>query len=235
MLRLYSVFLGIAALTACASDSAGGLGPSDPRNLEGIDVDTLTRVNAEGDYYCRSGVTGTFENIIVPEGATCTVASATMKGNFLAKDGARLYVLEVAIKGNIEGAEAAVVHVRGGRIEGNIQAQEGSSEGEGIRVSGGTVLTQGNITIKKMRTGTITITDTYLVKGNIQVQENTVGDAIQITGNRVAQNLEVFVNDGNGAKVVTGNRVSQKLSCKDNQGPFTGTPNQAGDVEGQCA
>ncbi|MDZ7632722.1 MAG: hypothetical protein U5K74_15640 [Gemmatimonadaceae bacterium] len=42
------------------------------------------------------------------------------------------------------------------------------------------------------------------------------------------------MNNGAGAKAVTRNRVGQKLSCKENTGPFTGSPNTAGDVEGQC-
>lgn len=196
----------------------------------------VVRIRADEDYYCRGTVTGSFENVYVPEGATCTITGAVVKGNILAKDRARLYVHETTTGGNIDGVEAAIVHVRGGSLEGSIQAQDGRSTGTvGVRVYGGTVLSQGNITIKKMNTGSISITDAILRKGNIQVQENTVGTRLEILRNTVAQNLEVFVNTGAGAKVVTGNRVGQKLTCKDNRAPFTGAPNTAGDYEGQCA
>ncbi len=94
--------------------------------------------------------------------------------------------------------------------------------------------TQGNITIQKMNTGTISIVDARLLKGNIQVQENSTATRLEVLRNQVAQNLEVFVNRGAGAKFVQTNTVSQKLSCKENTGPFTGRPNVAGDVEGQC-
>ena len=195
-----------------------------------------TRINADEDFYCSGTFTGTFENVYVREGATCTLTGATVKGNILAKDRARLFVLETTTGGNIDGVEAAILQVRGGRLEGSIQAQDGQSAGEvGFRVYGGTVLSQGNITVQKMNTGTISITDAVLVKGNIQVQENRTGTRLELLRNRVAQNLEVFVNSGSSAKEVAGNTVSQKLSCKDNSLPFIGRPNSAGDVEGQCS
>jgi hypothetical protein len=125
--------------------------------------------------------------------------------------------------------------VRAGRVDGSIQVQDGNSPWVvGVRIYGGTILTQGNITVKKMTTGTISITDAVLQKGNIQVQENTTGTMLEILRNRVAQNLQVFVNAGGASKTVRGNTVGSTLSCKDNQLPFVGRPNVAGDVEGQC-
>jgi hypothetical protein len=96
------------------------------------------------------------------------------------------------------------------------------------------MLTQGNITVEKMNTGIISITDVVLANGNIEVKENTVGTSLELLRNRIAQNVEVSVNRGVGAKSVVGNTVTQKLTCKENRGPFTGAPNMAGEVEGQC-
>lgn len=198
-------------------------------------VTTAVRVTTDEDYDCRGSVTGTFKNIFVPEGATCTVSNATVSGNILARDRSRLFVHETRTDGNIDGVEAAVVQVRGGTLGGSIQVQDGQSPSAvGVRIYGGTVLTQGNITIQKMNTGTISIVDARLLKGNIQVQENSTATRLEVLRNQVAQNLEVFVNRGAGAKFVQTNTVSQKLSCKENTGPFTGRPNVAGDVEGQC-
>jgi hypothetical protein len=211
---------------ARATAAAGG---------EAASVSAARFVSTDEDFDCRGTVTGAFKNVFVRPGDSCTLTGATVSGNILAQDRARLFVYETTTGGNIDGVEAAVLHVRGGRLEGSIQAQDGQSAGlTGIRIYGGTVLSQGNITIQKMNTGTIAITDAVLVKGNIQVQENSTDTALKLLRNRVAQNLEVFVNAGAGAKSVTGNTVSQKLSCKDNTGPFIGGPNSAGDVEGQC-
>jgi hypothetical protein len=180
-------------------------------------------------------VTGRFANVYARAGQRCTLTGAIVTGNIVAEPRARLFVYETTTAGNIEGVAPAQLHVRGGRLDGSIQAQDGVSRAEvGVRIYGGTVLSQGNISIQKMNTGTISITDAVLTKGNIQVQENTVGSALELLRNRVAQNLEVVVNRGTGAKSVVGNDVSQTLTCKDNTGRFTGGPNRAGDVEGQC-
>jgi len=192
-------------------------------------------VRASGDFYCTRSVSGSFENVIVPEGRTCTITRSTVSGNILAKDGARLYVFETTTQGNIDGVEADLVHVRAGSLGGSIQVQDGDNRSlVGVKIYGGTVLTQGNITIQKMNTGTISITDAVLRKGNIQVQDNRTATRLEILRNRVAQNLQVFVNTGTTTKVVRGNTVGSTLSCKDNQLPFIGRPNVAGDVEGQC-
>jgi hypothetical protein len=219
-----------ASTPAGATTAPGGTGPA------GTTSSTPARViTTDEDFDCVGTVTGTFQNVFVPAGQSCTLTNARVRGNILARENARLFVFETVTAGNIDGVEARQLHVRGGRLEGSIQAQDGASAGEvGIRISGGTVLTQGNITIQKMRTGTIEITGARLLKGNIQVQENTVGTALTLTGNEVAQNVEVFVNSGVGAKTVRNNTVQQKLSCKENTRPFTGRPNVAGDVEGQC-
>ncbi len=237
------IFASALILAACGdSTTAPSASLSDARDastaLAGADASPAAAVrvvNTDEDFDCRGTVTGTFKNVFVRPGDSCTLTSAVVSGNILAQDRARLFVYETTTGGNIDGVEAAVLHVRAGRLEGSIQAQDGQSAGlTGIRIYGGTILSQGNITIKKMNTGTIAITDAVLVKGNIQLQENTVGSALTVQRNRVAQNLEVFVNDGAGAKAVTRNTVSQKLSCKENTGPFIGGPNSAGDVEGQC-
>jgi hypothetical protein len=79
-----------------------------------------------------------------------------MNGNVLARESSRLYVSNTRVAGNIDGVEARVVQVKGGSLEGSIQIAHGSSAGElGAAVYGGTVLTQGNIQIIKMNTGSI--------------------------------------------------------------------------------
>lgn len=187
------------------------------------------------NFECDGRYTGSFDNVFVPEGATCAIEQSRVSGSILARDGSRLFVVGTTVDGNIDGNEAAVVQVSGGRLGGNIQVQDGSSPGElGVSVSGGTVLTQGNIQVQKMRTAGIRIDGAVLEKGNIQVQENVVDRALEVTGNRVAQNVQVFVNSGAGSKSITGNTVGQTLECKENREPFTGGPNRAGEAKEQC-
>lgn len=231
--------LALVLLAACDAAPTSNSAPGDAAALAasegGAGGVTASRIRASGDYYCTSSVTGSFENVIVLEGRTCTLTNATVSGNILAKDASRLFVHETTTQGNIDGVEANVVQVRAGRVDGSIQVQDGNAPSAvGVRIYGGTVLTQGNITVQKMTTGVISITDAVLRKGNIQVQENTARTRLEILRNRVAQNLQVFVNAGSAPKTVRGNTVGSTLSCKDNALPFTGRPNVAGDVEGQC-
>lgn len=194
-----------------------------------------TRVQATGNYDCRGIVTGTFEHVLVRRGQSCTLTNAAVSGNIQAEFGARLSVYETTTRGNIEAKEALQLHVRGGRVGGNIEAAEGASVGQvGVRIFGGTVLTNGSIKIEKMNTGIISITDAVLSNGKIEVQDNIIGTGLEVLRNTVAQDVEVSVNRGLGAKSVVGNTVSQKLTCTENRGPFTGAPNMAREVEGQC-
>jgi hypothetical protein len=227
------VFLSLAVLAAGCSDDSRT--PTDPAgsNTSGTAIDR--QAGTDENFDCIGTASGTFANVFVPAGRTCHLQRSTVSGNVLARESSRLFVSDTRVQGNIDGVEARVVQVRGGSLGGSIQIQEGSSPGElGAAVYGGTVLSQGNITIQKMNTGTIRIADVLLRKGNIQVQENAVGSGLEIVRNRVAQNLQVFVNRGAGAKIVRGNTVGQTLECKENRAPFTGGPNRAGEAKEQC-
>lgn len=139
------------------------------------------------------------------------------------------------VKGNIDGDEAVLVHVRGGTVGGSIQIKEANNTSVvGASITGGTVLSKGNIQIEKMHTGGTVITDVVLTKGNIKVEENTTRSRFEIVRNRVGQNVQVFKNRGSNAKFVRNNRIGQIVQCRENQRPFTGGPNQAGDSQDQC-
>lgn len=195
-----------------------------------------TNASSSGDDRCTGVVAGgTYENIKVEEGSTCTLRGVTVSGNVVALKNARLIVEDSRVEGNIQGENAAVVHVRGGLLGGSLQIHEGVSNGElGVSITGGTVLTQGNIQVTKMRTDRILIADAVLEKGNLQVEENAVTGSLEVARNRVAQNLEVRKHQGGAAKLVRDNTVGQKLSCKENASPFVGGPNAAAEAEGQC-
>lgn len=85
-----------------------------------------------------------------------------------------------------------------------------------------------------MNTGGILIADVVLRKGNIKVEENTTRSRFEIVRNRVAQNVQVFKNLGTNSKFVRNNTIGQIMQCKQNQSPFVGGPNKAGDAEDQC-
>lgn len=216
-------FFALAAL-ACADPT----NPADNANaLAGVG-------NPSSSAYSCAGVVagGTYENIKVPRGSTCTLQNVTVKGNVVALQDARLFVYDSRVDGNIQGENAAVVHVNDTRIGGSLQIHEGSSPGEtGVSITGGTVLTQGSIQVTKMRTGRILIADAVLEKGNLQVEDNAVTESLEVLRNRVGQNLEVRKHFTNSSKLVSDNTVMQKLECKENDAPFVESNNSAGDRE----
>ena len=189
----------------------------------------------DGDTPCIGALSGTFDNVTVPFGASCTLQHSTIRGNLRALEDAQLYVLGTLVHGNIQGDRARVVQVVGGQVDGDIQILAGTSPGAlGAAVTGGTVVTFGNIQIQQMRTGRILISDAHVNTGNIQVTENVVGDRLEILRNFSGANLQVFGNSGAGPKTVAGNTVALSLQCQGNDPPFTGQANTARAAEGQC-
>jgi hypothetical protein len=226
------IVLGLAFAVACdnAQQPSAGDGPADnPSDAPAAPI------NTDENFNCRGTVRGTFANVFVPAGATCYLQRSTVNGNVLARENSRLFVSDTRVAGNIDGVEARVVQVKGGSLGGSIQIADGSSPGAvGAAVYGGTVLTQGNIQVIKMNTGTIRIADVVLRKGNIKIEENATGSGLEVVRNQVAQNIQVNKNRGSGRKAVRGNRVFQIVQCKENASPFVGGPNAAAEAEGQC-
>ena len=141
--------------------------PTDNADSNGPTTAEGGQAGVDENFNCVGAASGSFANVFVPAGRTCHLSRSTVSGNVLAREGSRLFVSDTRVQGNIDGVEARVVQVRGGSLGGSIQIQEGSSAGEvGASVTGGTVLSQGNITIQKMTTGTIRIAD---VVGDISV------------------------------------------------------------------
>ena len=222
--------LGLAALLAACGDAP----PTSPR-ADALDLGGPRRALAvDENYDCTGTVSGSFTNVFVPAGQTCTLQNATVSGSILAREGARLFVSGTRVDGNIDGVEARVVQVRGGTVGGSIQIADGQSPAALGAAVLGTRLTQGNITVLKMRTGSIRIEDAILEQGNIQLDENSVATALAIVRNTVAQNVQVFKTEGAGSKAVRNNRIGQIVQCKENALPFIGGPNLAGDRQDQC-
>ena len=210
-------------------------GATVARSLAPEDASSLA-TGSGGDIRCSGTRTGTFDNVTVPVGATCTLRNSTVQGNLMALENARLYVFSTTVRGNIQGDKARIVQVTGGRVDGDIQIVQGTSPGAlGASVTGGTVVTGGDIQIEKMSTGRVIVSDARVNNGNIQIVENNTSTRLEIVRNRTGGNMQVFKNRGAGQKIVRGNTVAQDLQCKENTHPFIGGPNTAGDKEDQCA
>ena len=218
----FPVALAIA-LAACVSDAT---------ILEPFRAETSTETGT-GSPNPSSGCAnivagGVYQGVTVAAGAACTLDNVTVNGNVVALAGARLVVRASRVNGDILGQSAALVHVTGGIVGGSIQIRDGTAPGEdGVAITGGTVLTQGNIQVARMRTARIVIADAVLQQGSLQIEENVATGSIDVLRNRVAQNLAFRRHQTNAAKTVSGNVVGDTLACSENAAPFVASGNSA--------
>jgi hypothetical protein len=78
------------------------------------------------DTPCTGTMTGgTFDNVVVPPGATCVLIEATVLGNVKALEDSRLCIDFSDIGGNVEGDKADVVQIFGSDVRGQISIKEG--------------------------------------------------------------------------------------------------------------
>ena len=207
------------------------------------------------DTECTGTLTGgPFDNVIVPPGATCFLADATVSGNVKALENSRLRIDDSTIEGNVEGDKADIVQIFLTMVRQHILIKEGGpAEGpapnfnvcgfgpprtpcEALVIS--TTVQEGSVQIEKV-VGTVLVAGLSVKAGNIKVEENIVpvaaNEILQIQNSRVDQgNLQVFKNTGTGMKFVDGNTVGGSLQCFENQEPFAASGNTADSEEGQC-
>jgi hypothetical protein len=205
------------------------------------------------DTICVGVLTGTYDNVVVPPNATCSLIGALVQGNVIALENSRLAIFLSYVRGNVEGNKAQVVQVRDSTVRENITIKEGGfaaaptppgaltcfAQGFPLTpcdalVIGSTVL-EGNIQIEKTN-GDVIVRQSRILKGNVKLEENLapVNQPLIIDFTSVAQNIQVFKNRGPGAKIINSNTAGESVQCFDNDPPVVGGPNAAPRKEGQC-
>lgn len=196
------------------------------------------------DVECVGALTGTFQNVIVPQDAFCLITNSRVTGNIKALENSTLFVGDAnTISGNVEGDKANTVEVFTfsgvpNVIHGSIFATET------FRVDVcGAVLPNGNIIFVKIR-GIVNVAGSLcgaagggnlVQKGSIKVEDSFAQIFFEVTRNQVAQNIQIFKNIGPAVKRVQLNTAGESIQCKENAPPFIGTPNTAPKQEDQCA
>jgi WD40 repeat protein len=175
-------------------------------------------------------------NVVVPNGESCTLKNSTVNGDVKAQEDASIDATGNTIAGNVEGDKTEKLGLVDNDIGGNVTIKEGETpDGDDVDIDHN-ILSNGSLKVEKMA-GDISITDNTVDKGDVEVIENTIGQDYELVldGNRVAKNLKVLKNKGSGDKSVTNNEGGQDLECKDNDDPFTGSPNGTWSKKvGQC-
>jgi hypothetical protein len=188
-------------------------------------------------------VGGTFDNVVVPPGETCTLIGTEVRGNVKALENSRLNLFSNSIGGNIVGDKAESVQSNRGTVGGNILIKEGETNDLVIDVVlDQTHVTGGDVQVENM-TGDVVLEGLSVPHGNVKVEDNNITAEMRIRTNTVAEDMQVFKNRGGGQKFVQANTIGGNLQCKENDSPFFAHPTDpkfgpnvvGGNAEGQCA
>jgi hypothetical protein len=198
---------------------------------------------AADDTMCSGPLTGTFDNVVVPEGDFCRLTDSLVRGNVKALRDSQLIMGNDEVDGNVEGDKASAVIVDASTVRGSIHIIEAHDPFFLSAAVFNSSLPNGNIQIEKgtgevdgFALGDWNVRGNTLGKGNIKVEQNNAFFFSSITRNTVGGNVQVFKNTGPAFKIVTDNVIRENLQCKENEEPFVGQPNAVGgNAEDQCA
>jgi len=166
------------------------------------------------DFVCRSAISGnTYENVVVPDFATCTLDGTTVNGNINVGTGSTLIASDVFVDGNVQAEGSTKVTVQeNSTVIGDIQVKQGGAAFvDRVNVDGDIQFESNTSDLNASRN---------VVGGNIQVFSNSGGASI--TDNRIDGNLQCKSNypPPIGAR-------NQAASLEDQCSTFGGTPTNA--------
>ncbi len=195
---------------------------------------------------------GTYEDLIVPSGATCELRDVVVQGNVRVLSGGTLFVETSEIAGNVVGHDVNRIFVGRSTVGGNIIVIGGEVVGApGATVAICATVVNGNVVIQRL-TGGIGVrafipgfdppsglsarcgSTPNTIGGNLNVSNNA-SVRMLVQGNVVENNLLAVHNTGPGAKIVTRNQVANAVICIENEPPFIGEGNTARHAKGQCS
>ncbi|MBX2821088.1 MAG: hypothetical protein KTR29_15440 [Rhodothermaceae bacterium] len=145
-----------------------------------------TQINRD-EVICDGLVGGdTYENLEVPEGATCMLQGATIRGNLVINAAAIVTASGIDVGGNIQAQEADSITVNGNSVVGgNIQLSQGAAvEIEETMIDGDLQLELNSGMVMAMRT---------VIGGNMQVVQNLGG--VALNDNEIAENMQCVGNN----------------------------------------
>jgi hypothetical protein len=139
------------------------------------------------EFVCRGKVGAvTVDNVLVPDGAKCTLNGTRVQGNIVVKTGATLLANGVKVNGNIQAEGHTQVTVSNTKVGGSVQVnQGGGAQVKGSQINGDLQLEQnrGKFTLSKNKIG-----------GNLQANQN-LGSGLQISRNIIDGALQCQANN----------------------------------------
>lgn len=166
------------------------------------------------DFICTGSLGAVVvDNLIVPDGASCTLVRTRVNGSVEIGANASLIARGVFVVGNIQGDGAGTVTItQAGPATAPIQSQVG-----------------GNIEFQKG--AAVTVNQRTRVAGDLIIQENT--GLLVVNRNFVTGSVQI--NNNTGGARINSNTISGNLQCQDNLPAPTGANNLVtGNKEDQC-
>jgi hypothetical protein len=149
----------------------------------------------------------TVDNLLVPQGATCTLNGTRVEGTVKVERNATLTASGIRVKGNVQSEGFKNITLRQNSVVvGSVQLENGLDGGSGRVLNS-------------------------KVNGDLQFFSNDT--RMVARGNTILANFQA--NQNTGGLVIENNRIAENLQCQSNNPPPTGGGNTAGDKEGQCA
>lgn len=182
---------------------------------------------------------GTYGNIRVPEGASCTINGSVIRGNIVALADSRLFMSSDQVFGFIKGEGADIVQIVGTTVEEQIYLVNGTLSGGGghlnVLIANGTIVRGGDIYVANFDADIIALFNVTVTNGSIRLEDNVTQSFLQSDINTVSGSVEILRNGGAGPKFVATNTAGVAVRCFENTGAFfAGGPNFAPVREGQC-
>ena len=153
---------------------------------------------------CRGTIgPATVDNVLVPQGARCTLNGTRVQGTIKVSRGATLLANDVLVIGNVQGEGAASVRVLdGSRIGGSVQVVQGMAASVAdSRINGDILYDAQRRAVSVLRS---------VIGGDVQAFQNRGG--VHIHRNRIDGNLQCKANNPvptGGGNVVGGNKEDQ--------------------------
>lgn len=170
-------------------------------------------IPAMADTQCTSRLSGSFENIDVPAGATCTLVNAHVDGT-------------VKVYGKLRVLDGR----RGTLIDGNIQAEPGNMGveiGKGVEINGDVQIVEAfgpTVILEAFIGGSVQYKESY---AKLTVRGATIGSDLQMEKTTVA---------GAPSGSIFFNTIDGNLQCQENYlAPVGGGNVVGGNKEDQCA
>ena len=239
-LPIFAVAFAMACDTTTTAPNVAGLDALKPSFTAGSNETTCEGTLAAG----------TYQNIVVPVNANCSVSNSEVKHNITVLENSGLVVTGgTIVRGSILADKSRRVEITntgvtdGNIVKGSIEITEFT---ETVFICGAT-LTHGDMYIAR-GFGLVVIGGTLcnegvgdgniLEKGSLTVEDNVIASGfligLRINNNQVGKNLTVLRNLQGDFKTVAANTVGRTVQCFENDEPFIGGPNTASNAEGQC-